>query len=416
MAWKHDVQVMIEGPGHVPMHQIKENVEQQQRAVPRGALLHARPARHRHRPRLRPHHLGHRRGDDRLVRHRDALLRDAQGAPGPARTSDDVKQGVIAYKIAAHAADLAKGHPRRPGGTTPCPRPASSSAGRTSSTWPSTPRPPALTTTRRCPPSRPRPPTSARCAVGRSSAGWGWRGGGAGAGGGGGPVASGGGGSCRPPGPPRRRRGRRPRGAGGAPGGAPTAASAGCTCWSTRSSWPRPRWRPTPPTLQIRLKAGTDGDRYRLAHAIAERCRAAGATCLVNDRADLAVAIDADGVHVGADDLPVPAVRRVVGPERWWAGPPATPRWPPAGGRGRQLPGRRAHLRHHLQDRPARPHRRRGRAAVVEAVDVPVLAIAGITAARVDEVMATGATAWPSSAPWSTRPTPTPPPTTSCWP
>ena len=47
------------------------------------------------------------------------------------------------------------------------------------------------------------------------------------------------------------------------------------------------------PTLQIRLKAGTDGDRYRLAHAIAERCQAAGATCLVNDRLHVALAVGA---------------------------------------------------------------------------------------------------------------------------
>ena len=51
-----------------------------------------------------------RRRHDRLVRHRDALLRDAQGASRPA-DRDDVKVGVITYKIAAHAADLAKGHP-----------------------------------------------------------------------------------------------------------------------------------------------------------------------------------------------------------------------------------------------------------------------------------------------------------------
>lgn len=50
----------------------------------RGAVLYPRPADHRHRPRLRPHHLRHRRGDDRLVRLRHALLRHAQGAPGSA--------------------------------------------------------------------------------------------------------------------------------------------------------------------------------------------------------------------------------------------------------------------------------------------------------------------------------------------
>ena len=51
---------------------------------------------------------------------------------------DDVKAGVIAYKIAAHAADLAKGHPARASGTTRCRRRGSSSGGRISSTWRST--------------------------------------------------------------------------------------------------------------------------------------------------------------------------------------------------------------------------------------------------------------------------------------
>ena len=55
------------------------------RPLPRGALLHAGPADDRHRAGLRPHHLGDRRGDDRLVRHGDALLRDAEGAPGAAQ-------------------------------------------------------------------------------------------------------------------------------------------------------------------------------------------------------------------------------------------------------------------------------------------------------------------------------------------
>ena len=53
--------------------------------VRRGAVLHPGSAHHRRRAGLRPHHLGHRRGDDRLVRHGDAVLRDAQGAPRPAQ-------------------------------------------------------------------------------------------------------------------------------------------------------------------------------------------------------------------------------------------------------------------------------------------------------------------------------------------
>ena len=82
IAWKHDVQTMIEGPGHVPMQLIKENMDKQLEVLRRGAVLHPGAAHHRHRPGLRPHHLGHRRRDDRLVRLRDALLRDAEGALG----------------------------------------------------------------------------------------------------------------------------------------------------------------------------------------------------------------------------------------------------------------------------------------------------------------------------------------------
>jgi thiamine-phosphate pyrophosphorylase len=146
------------------------------------------------------------------------------------------------------------------------------------------------------------------------------------------------------------------------------------------------------PTLQVRLKTGTDGDRFRLALAIAERCRAAGATCLVNDRADLAVAVEADGVHVGADDLPVPAARRVVGTDALVGGTARDP------GTGRRLveegasylgvgPTFATASKVGLPD----PIGVDGVRAVVEAVDVPVIAIAGITAATVESVMATGA-------------------------
>lgn len=146
------------------------------------------------------------------------------------------------------------------------------------------------------------------------------------------------------------------------------------------------------PTLQVRLKSGTDGDRYRLAHAIAERCQAAAATCLINDRADLAVAVDADGVHVGADDLPVPVVRRIVGPGALVGG---TARDPDT---ARRLVGEGASYlgvgptfattsKTGLPD----PIGVAGVRAVVDAVDVPVIAIAGITADTVEAVMATGA-------------------------
>ena len=84
-AWEHGV------PGHErrarPRADAPDRGEHAQaaRVVSRGAVLHARPAHHRHRPRLRPHHQRHRRGHDRLVRLRHALLRHAQGTPRPAR-------------------------------------------------------------------------------------------------------------------------------------------------------------------------------------------------------------------------------------------------------------------------------------------------------------------------------------------
>ena len=108
------------------------------RVVQRGAVLYAGPAHDRHRARLRPHHVGDRRRHDRLVRHGDALLRHAQGAPRPpesrrceGRASSPTRsprtRRIWPRAIRAHAS-----------GTTRCRRRGSSSAGRISSTWRST--------------------------------------------------------------------------------------------------------------------------------------------------------------------------------------------------------------------------------------------------------------------------------------
>ncbi len=81
IAWKHDVQTMIEGPG--PRADAPDQAQHGRAAaaVPRSAVLYVGTADDRHRAGLRPHHQRDRRGDDRLVRHRDAVLRDAEGAP-----------------------------------------------------------------------------------------------------------------------------------------------------------------------------------------------------------------------------------------------------------------------------------------------------------------------------------------------
>ncbi|AKT37618.1 phosphomethylpyrimidine synthase ThiC [Chondromyces crocatus] len=110
VAWKHDVQVMIEGPGHVPMHKIKENMDQQL------ALCHEAPFYT-----LGPLVTDIAPGYDHITSGIGAAMIGAFGTSMLCYVTpkehlglpnrDDVKTGVITYKIAAHAADLAKGHP-----------------------------------------------------------------------------------------------------------------------------------------------------------------------------------------------------------------------------------------------------------------------------------------------------------------
>ncbi|MBI5415534.1 MAG: phosphomethylpyrimidine synthase ThiC [Candidatus Omnitrophica bacterium] len=110
IAWRHDVQTMIEGPGHVPMHLIKENMDKQL------AICHEAPFYT-----LGPLTTDIAPGYDHITSAIGAAMigwlgtamlcyvtpKEHLGLPN----KEDVKQGIIAYKIAAHAADLAKGHP-----------------------------------------------------------------------------------------------------------------------------------------------------------------------------------------------------------------------------------------------------------------------------------------------------------------
>ena len=137
--------------------------------VRRGAVLHLGPAHHRHRAGLRPHHLGHRRRHDRLVRLRHALLRDAEGAPRPARTATTSRRASSPTRSRRTPPTSPRATRPRSFATTRSAARASTSAGRTSSTSGSIPTPRANTTTRRCPRTRTRSRTSARCAA-RSSA------------------------------------------------------------------------------------------------------------------------------------------------------------------------------------------------------------------------------------------------------
>ena len=85
-AWEHDVQVMIEGPGHIPMDKIKEQVEKEVEWCHEAPFYTLGAAGDGHCAGLRPHHQRDWRGDDRLVWRVDAVLRDAEGASGAAES------------------------------------------------------------------------------------------------------------------------------------------------------------------------------------------------------------------------------------------------------------------------------------------------------------------------------------------
>ena len=111
IAWEHDVQVMNEGPGHVPMHLIKENMDNQLEWCDEAPFYTLGPLTTDIAPGY--DHLTSAIGAAMIGWYGTAMLcyvtpKEHLGLPN----RDDVKAGVIAYKIAAHAADLAKGHPR----------------------------------------------------------------------------------------------------------------------------------------------------------------------------------------------------------------------------------------------------------------------------------------------------------------
>ncbi len=110
VAWKHDVQVMIEGPGHVPMHMIKENMELQLKYCDEAPFYTLGPLTTDIAPGY--DHITSAIGAAMIGWYGTAMLcyvtpKEHLGLPD----KNDVKDGIMAYKVAAHAADLAKGHP-----------------------------------------------------------------------------------------------------------------------------------------------------------------------------------------------------------------------------------------------------------------------------------------------------------------
>lgn len=109
-AWEHDVQVMIEGPGHVPMHMIKENMDLQLEVCKEAPFYTLGPLTTDIAPGY--DHITSAIGAAMIGWYGTAMLcyvtpKEHLGLPN----KKDVKDGIITYKLAAHAADLAKGHP-----------------------------------------------------------------------------------------------------------------------------------------------------------------------------------------------------------------------------------------------------------------------------------------------------------------
>ncbi|MFI5929838.1 thiamine phosphate synthase [Micromonospora sp. NPDC051543] len=145
--------------------------------------------------------------------------------------------------------------------------------------------------------------------------------------------------------------------------------------------------------VQVRVQdSATDREAYDLAARVLALCAPYGATCLVNDRLHVALAVGAAGGHVGADDLPVAAARHVLGPTGVLGVTAREPR-----GAVEAVVAGATYLGvgpcHTTSTKAGLPEPigSVGVRDVVDAVDVPVIAIGGVTADRVPALRAAGA-------------------------
>jgi len=145
----------------------------------------------------------------------------------------------------------------------------------------------------------------------------------------------------------------------------------------------------------LREKDRTVRERYEMGEAIRERCREAGVTFVVNDRVDLAKGLDADGVHLGDDDLPVPVARDLLGAEAVIGRSVSTVEAArDAADAGADYLGVGTVYRTQSKDDIPEDEHGVGPervAAIADAVDVPLVGIGGITAENADEVARAGA-------------------------
>jgi thiamine-phosphate pyrophosphorylase len=144
--------------------------------------------------------------------------------------------------------------------------------------------------------------------------------------------------------------------------------------------------------IQYREKSGSTRGMIGIARVLIGICRERGACLIVNDRLDVALAADADGVHFGLEDFPVSRARTILGPDRVIGASARTVEEAVAGMRaGADYIGAGPVYATGSKPDASPPIGAAGLRAIVRAVEIPVIAIGGVTAERVSEVLAAGA-------------------------
>jgi thiamine-phosphate diphosphorylase len=144
--------------------------------------------------------------------------------------------------------------------------------------------------------------------------------------------------------------------------------------------------------LQLRMKEGSDRERAQLARALRARARAAAVPFVVNDRADLALLVDADGLHLGQDDLSVADARVLLGARQVGVSTHDAEQARQAVRDGADLIGFGPVFDTQTKERPDPTVGLATLAEVCRAAGVPVVAIGGLTAQRAQQAYAAGAT------------------------
>jgi thiamine-phosphate pyrophosphorylase len=146
------------------------------------------------------------------------------------------------------------------------------------------------------------------------------------------------------------------------------------------------------PCVQVRAKDCTDRQLYEISERAVKLCHEAGASCIINDRVDIALAVGADGAHVGPEDLTVGVARRLLG-----EGPTLGASARTAADAHKAVAAGASYLGvgpcypTSTKDGLPKPIGAAGFAAVAAAVALPVLAIGGVTVDRIPELLEAGA-------------------------